>query len=175
MALTATIYNLDIELADIDRGVYESFAMRVARQPSETAEYMMTRVLAYCLEYAEGIALTEGTAGDEPAVVVATSPAASRPGLKWACPTPPACTGAASWPGASPSIRTATRSSCWRCGPASASTTSSTSPSTPSTALSSRTTRRAGAARRYRYRSPNESSIRARRPDLLDHHRRASR
>ncbi len=71
MALTATIYKLDIELADIDRGVYESFTLPVARQPSETAEYMLTRVLAYCLEYAEGIALTEGiAAGDEPAVVV---------------------------------------------------------------------------------------------------------
>lgn len=71
MALTATIYNLDVELADIDRGVYETLTLRVARQPSETAEYMLTRVLAFCLEYTEGIALTEGVAaGDEPAVVV---------------------------------------------------------------------------------------------------------
>jgi uncharacterized protein YaeQ len=71
MALTATIYNLDIELADIDRGVYEAFALKVARQPSETAEYMLTRVLAYCLEYTEGIALTEGVAaGDAPAIVI---------------------------------------------------------------------------------------------------------
>ena len=72
MALTATVYNLDTELADIDRGVYESFAVRMARQPSETAEYMLTRYLAYCLEFVEGIELTEGVAagGDEPAVVV---------------------------------------------------------------------------------------------------------
>jgi uncharacterized protein YaeQ len=71
MALTATIYNLDIELADIDRGVYETLTLRIARQPSETVEYMLTRVLAYCLEYTEGIALTEGVAsGDEPAVLV---------------------------------------------------------------------------------------------------------
>lgn len=71
MALTATIYNLEIELADVDRGVYESLALRVAREPSETAPYMLTRVLAYCLEYTEGIALTGGvSAGDEPAVVV---------------------------------------------------------------------------------------------------------
>lgn len=72
MALTATVYNLDTELADIDRGVYETFAVRMARQPSETAEYMLTRYLAYCLEYVEGIELTEGVAagGDEPAVVV---------------------------------------------------------------------------------------------------------
>jgi uncharacterized protein YaeQ len=72
MALTATVYNLDTELADIDRGVYEAFSVRIARQPSETAEYMLTRYLAYCLEYVEGIELTEGVAagGDEPAVVV---------------------------------------------------------------------------------------------------------
>jgi uncharacterized protein YaeQ len=71
MALTATIYNLDIELADIDRGVYETLALRIARQPSETVEYMLTRVLAYCLEYTEGIALTEGVAaGDDPAIMV---------------------------------------------------------------------------------------------------------
>lgn len=71
MALTATIYNLAIELADVDRGVYESLALRVAREPSETAAYMLTRVLAYCLEYTEGIALTGGVAaGDEPAVLV---------------------------------------------------------------------------------------------------------
>src|SRR5437764_496755 len=71
MALAATIYNFLIQLADIDRAVYENPELRVARQPSETAEYMLTRVLAYCLEYQPGIALTEGVAaGDEPAVLV---------------------------------------------------------------------------------------------------------
>ena len=55
----------------MDRGVYEALELRVARHPSETAEYMLTRVLAYCLEYTEGIALTEGvSSGDEPAIVV---------------------------------------------------------------------------------------------------------
>lgn len=71
MALTATIHHLTIELADVDRNVYETFTLRVARHPSETAEYMLTRVLAYALEYQEGIALTEGVAAiDEPPVVV---------------------------------------------------------------------------------------------------------
>jgi len=71
LALTATIYNISVELNDIDRGVYETLELRVARQPSETAEYMLMRVLAYALEYTEGIALTEGVAaGDEPAVIV---------------------------------------------------------------------------------------------------------
>lgn len=71
MAMTATLYTLTIQLADMDRNVYADFELRIARQPSETAEYMLTRVLAYCLEYQDGIALTEGVAaGDEPAVVV---------------------------------------------------------------------------------------------------------
>lgn len=71
MALTATLYHFAIQLADVDRGVYADFELRVARQPSETAEFMLTRVLAYCLEYQDGIALTEGVAAvDEPAVLV---------------------------------------------------------------------------------------------------------
>jgi uncharacterized protein YaeQ len=71
MALTATIYNFETELADIDRGVYKTLGLRLARQPSETLEYMLTRFLAYCLEYTEGIELTEGVAaGDQPAVLV---------------------------------------------------------------------------------------------------------
>ena len=69
MALSATIYNFLIDLSDIDRGVYETLDLRVARQPSETAEYMLVRVLAYCLEYEEGIEFTQGVAaGDEPAI-----------------------------------------------------------------------------------------------------------
>ena len=71
MALTATIYNFDIQLADVDRGVYESLAFKVACQPSETEEYLMSRVLAYCLEYAEGITFSKGIAEPEmPALAV---------------------------------------------------------------------------------------------------------
>jgi uncharacterized protein YaeQ len=71
VALTATIYTFDIQLSDVDRGVYETLALKVARHPSETEEYLLTRVLAYCLEYAEGIAMSRGLAEpDEPAVVV---------------------------------------------------------------------------------------------------------
>jgi uncharacterized protein YaeQ len=71
MALTATIYNFATQLADIDRGVYETLDLRLARQPSESMPYMLMRFFAYCLEYTEGIAFTEGVAsGDEPAVLV---------------------------------------------------------------------------------------------------------
>ena len=71
MALSATIYNFDIQLSNVDRNVYETLSLRVARHPSETPEYLVTRVLAYCLEYAEGITFSKGLAEpDEPAVVV---------------------------------------------------------------------------------------------------------
>jgi uncharacterized protein YaeQ len=71
VTLTATIYTFDIELADVDRGVYETIALRAARHPSETVEYLLTRVLAYCLEFADGIAFTQGLADpDEPALAV---------------------------------------------------------------------------------------------------------
>ena len=71
MALGSTIYNFDIALADVDRGVYESLALRLACHPSETAEYLFTRMLAYCLEYAEGISFGKGLSEpDEPALTV---------------------------------------------------------------------------------------------------------
>src|SRR4029079_7863492 len=69
--LTATIYNFDIELADVDRHVYETIALRVAQHPSESAEYLVTRVLAYCLEYADGIAFSSGISDpEEPTIAV---------------------------------------------------------------------------------------------------------
>lgn len=71
MALGATIHTFTVQLADVDRGVYDDFTLRVARHPSETEAYMMTRLLAYCLEYEEGIAFSEGISStDEPAVLV---------------------------------------------------------------------------------------------------------
>ena len=71
MALGATIYAFKIELADSDRGVYAPLDMRVARHPSETEDHLLTRVLAYCLEYTEGISFSNGLAEpDQPAIAV---------------------------------------------------------------------------------------------------------
>jgi uncharacterized protein YaeQ len=71
MALTSTIYTFDIDLADADRGCYETLALKVARHPSESEEYLVARVLAYCLEYAEGIAFSSGISDpDEPTLAV---------------------------------------------------------------------------------------------------------
>ena len=71
MALGATIYNFDIELSDTDRHVYQSLALRVARHPSESEEYLVARVLAYLLEFTEGIEFSRGVSEpDEPTIAV---------------------------------------------------------------------------------------------------------
>ncbi len=72
MALTATLYHLKIALSDVERGVYEALDLRVARHPSESLRYLVTRILAYALSYEEGIAFSkEGVSStDEPAVIV---------------------------------------------------------------------------------------------------------
>ncbi len=71
MAIGATIHTFEIQLSDVDRGVYEQLSLKVAQHPSETLPFMVTRVLALCLEHEEGIAFGDGiSGGDEPAVVV---------------------------------------------------------------------------------------------------------
>lgn len=72
MALTATVHRFEIVLSDVDRGVYETLDLRVARHPSESLRYLVTRVLAYCLSYEEGITFSKGgvSSTDEPPVAV---------------------------------------------------------------------------------------------------------
>jgi uncharacterized protein YaeQ len=61
----------EIRLADADRHVYETLTVRAARHPSESAEFLWTRVLAYCLEYVDGIEFSKGLSDpDEPAISV---------------------------------------------------------------------------------------------------------
>jgi uncharacterized protein YaeQ len=88
--ITATIYNFDIELADSDRQVYESLALRVARHPSESEEYLVTRVLAYALEFTEGIAFSRGLSEpDEPAILVRDLTGAIRSWIEIGAPDAP--------------------------------------------------------------------------------------
>ena len=70
MAPNSTIYRLRVALSDVDRGVYQDLDLRLARHPSETTEFLLTRVLAYCLNYEEGIELSGGGLSDaeEPAI-----------------------------------------------------------------------------------------------------------
>lgn len=80
VALTATLYSCDIELANVDRGVYATLSFRVAQHPSETEDSLLTRILAYCLEYTDGIQFSaQGLSGpEEPAIAVRDATGALR-------------------------------------------------------------------------------------------------
>jgi uncharacterized protein YaeQ len=49
MALKATIYKANLQIADMDRQVYVDHSVTIARHPSETDERMMIRLLALAL------------------------------------------------------------------------------------------------------------------------------
>lgn len=51
MAQNVTLYRFRLDVSDVDRGVYEQLDFRVAQHPSETLVYLLTRVLAYALNY----------------------------------------------------------------------------------------------------------------------------
>lgn len=71
MAIGSTMYTFDVQLADTDRGAYDDYSLRVARHPSETDAYMLTRILAYGLEFADGITFGGSVSStDEPAVLI---------------------------------------------------------------------------------------------------------
>lgn len=69
MALSSTIYNFEVAISNVDRGVYENLKFPLARHPSESLPYLLTRLLAYCLEFQEGISFSKGLSeSEEPAV-----------------------------------------------------------------------------------------------------------
>lgn len=71
MALSSTVFTFEIDLSDADRGVYEHLDLRVARHPSESDEFLVARVLAYCLEYTDGIEFSRGLSdADDPPIAV---------------------------------------------------------------------------------------------------------
>ncbi len=72
MALTATMYRVQVALSDVDRGVYEALDLRLAQHPSESMRFLVTRLLAYCLSYEDGIAFSKGgiSSTDEPPIAV---------------------------------------------------------------------------------------------------------
>ena len=58
-----------MQLSDVDRGVYEALDLRLAQHPSETDLFLVTRALAYCLCFEEGIEFGHGLSNvDEPAL-----------------------------------------------------------------------------------------------------------
>ncbi|RJG07818.1 YaeQ family protein [Noviherbaspirillum cavernae] len=67
MALKATIFKADLQIADMDRHYYADHALTIARHPSETDERMMVRLLAFALHANDALAFGKGlSADDEP-------------------------------------------------------------------------------------------------------------
>ena len=65
MALTATIFKVDLTISDMDRGYYATHALVLARHPSETDERMMARLLAFALNADEALAFGKGLSSDD--------------------------------------------------------------------------------------------------------------
>jgi uncharacterized protein YaeQ len=71
MARGAVVHQFEVGLSHVDRGVYETIELRVARHPSESEEFLCARVLAFCLEQREGLAFSKGLSDpDQPALEV---------------------------------------------------------------------------------------------------------
>lgn len=72
MSQGAIVHTFTIALSHVDRSVYTTLELRVARHPSETAEHLCARVLAFALEQEDGLAFTKGLSDPgEPALEVA--------------------------------------------------------------------------------------------------------
>ncbi len=67
MALKATIFKLDLTIADITRAYYEDHALTIARHPSETDLRMLVRVAVFARNAHENLQFTKGlSTTDEP-------------------------------------------------------------------------------------------------------------
>lgn len=65
MALNATIIKASLQVADMDRHYYAEHSLTLAQHPSETAERVMLRLLAFALNASEALAFTKGISSDE--------------------------------------------------------------------------------------------------------------
>jgi uncharacterized protein YaeQ len=89
MAQGDLLHRFEISLADVDRGRYAELDLRVARHPSESAAFLLARVLAYCLEHEDGIAFSSGgVSSDEPALCVRGPDGALRAWIEVGWPSP---------------------------------------------------------------------------------------
>ncbi|MGK5085504.1 YaeQ family protein [Bdellovibrionota bacterium FG-1] len=69
MANPSTLYRFRITLSDVDRSVYDSLDVRVAMHSSETEAFLLTRVLAYALNFEDGLRFSPGLGEpDQPAL-----------------------------------------------------------------------------------------------------------
>lgn len=69
MAIKATIFKANLQIADMERHYYQDHALTLARHPSETDERMMVRLLAFALHAREFLEFGQGMTDDEEADV----------------------------------------------------------------------------------------------------------
>lgn len=60
-----------VDLSDVDRGVYESLDFRAAQHPSESDRYLVARILAMALEYREDLHFGRGVSSPDEATISA--------------------------------------------------------------------------------------------------------
>ncbi|MEO8628788.1 MAG: YaeQ family protein [Betaproteobacteria bacterium] len=65
MALKATIYKAELQIADMDRNYYHDHSLTIARHPSETDERMLVRVLAFARHAGEMMQFGKGLSTDD--------------------------------------------------------------------------------------------------------------
>lgn len=65
MAIKATVFKANLQIADMDRYYYADHALTLARHPSETDERMMVRLLAFALYANEALSFGKGMSGDD--------------------------------------------------------------------------------------------------------------
>ena len=67
MAIKATVFKANLQVADMDRHYYAEHALTLSQQPSETDERMMVRLLAFALHAHEYLEFGQGMTDDESA------------------------------------------------------------------------------------------------------------
>ena len=65
MALKATIFKAELQVADMDRHYYADYSLTLARHPSETDERMMVRLLAFALFADPALGFGKGLCADD--------------------------------------------------------------------------------------------------------------
>lgn len=67
MALKATVFKANLQIADMERHYYQDHALTIAQHPSETDERMMVRLLAFALHAGEYLEFGQGMTDDDEA------------------------------------------------------------------------------------------------------------
>lgn len=67
MAIKATVFKANLQVADMERHYYHDHALTLARHPSETDERMMVRLLAFALHAHEHLEFGQGMTDDDEA------------------------------------------------------------------------------------------------------------